>query len=389
MEKAINSRGMFPLVIVLGLFLAGIISDVLAKPAKNFPVEDSSWRNEITAPDTNAATLEKQSGSWKVGGFPIIFYSDETRWAGGAGVQWVRQTKSKKHSSSIGIIGFYTQNKQYVFQISPDLYLKAGAYLFSAGIGHSYYPDKFYGIGNHTHRDDEEDFTYRSFGIRPSVQKRLFANLYVGVQYDFSDEKLTEIEEGKLLASGTISGSNGGSVSGFGLVASWDSRNDNLYPTQDSYHQFTAIFYQSALGSDFNFDSYRLDLRHYLRVFNQQILALQGIISINTGNPPFQSLNPLGLFLRGYYQNRFVDKNLIAGQAEYRLPLIGRFGLVGFVGCGQVARIIENFAIQELKPSAGFGIRFAVVPEQKVNLRIDFGFGKDDSSFDISLMELF
>jgi hypothetical protein len=45
--------------------------------------------------------------------------------------------------------------------------------------------------------------------------------------------------------------------------------------------------------------------------------------------------------------------------------------------------------MDEIKPSAGLGIRFGLVPGENVNLRIDYGIGKDDSSFDINIMELF
>jgi len=343
----------------------------------------------IAEQDTSAFQAEKQTDAWDFGAFPIIFYSDETRLAGGAGVQAVHKTESEQHSSTIGLIGFYTQNKQYVFQVAPELYLKGGSYKLSGGIAYLYYPDKFYGIGNNTSKNDEEDYTSRRFQFNPIVQKKIFSKLYVGFQYNFAYAKLTETEAGKLLDKGIILGSEGGSVSGIGLIATYDSRDNNLYPTSGSYHQFSAVAYEPGLGSDFAYNSYLLDLRHYRPVFSKHILAFQGVIGLNTGNPPFNSLNQLGTYLRGYYQSRFQDKNLITFQAEYRLPLFGRFGLVGFAGCGQVAHEFEKISLNELKPSAGFGIRFALIPEQKVNLRIDFGFGKDDSSFDIVIMELF
>jgi len=223
MEKANITRGMFLLYVFLCLFLSGIISNGLAIQPSSFSVEDSFQHKEIITQDTSASSAADQFSSWNVGAFPIIFYSDETRLAGGAGVQLVNKAKFKIKSSSIGIIGFYTQNTQYVFQIAPNIYLKQGDYILSAGIVYSRYPDKFYGIGNHTSKEDEEDFTSRRFRIRPSIQKKIFSNLYVGVQYDFAYEKLTEIEEGKLLDSGTILGSEGGSASGIGLMALWDS----------------------------------------------------------------------------------------------------------------------------------------------------------------------
>jgi len=388
-ETTKNIRQFLP-YIALVLLIIRINSNVLAQQITGSSVGlESSPYVGIAEQDTSASHAEKQTDAWSFGAFPIIFYSDETRLAGGAGVQAVHKTESEQHSSTIGLIAFYTQNRQYVIQVAPELYLKHGSYKFSGGIAYLYYPDKFYGIGNNTSKDDEEDYTSRRFQFNPIVQKKIFSKLYVGFQYNFAYAKLTEKEAGKLLDKGIILGSEGGSVSGIGVIATYDSRDNNLYPTSGSYHQFSAVAYESGLGTDFTYNSYLLDLRHYRSMFSKHILAFQGVIGINTGNPPFQMVTQLGTYLRGYYQSRFQDKNLVAFQAEDRLPLFGRFGLVGFAGCGQVAPEFGKISLKELKPSAGFGLRFALIPEQKVNLRIDFGIGKDDSSFDIVIMELF
>ena len=189
--------------------------------------------------------------------------------------------------------------------------------------------------------------------------------------------------------SGNILGSEGGVISGFGIKASWDSRNNNLYPTNGSYLQFSALTYEAALGSDFVFNRYMIDLRYYKSLFPKHVLAFQSVLGFSNGNPTFMMFYELGNFLRGYYQSRFMDKNMVIFQAEYRMHLFGRFGLAAFAGMGEVANKFNHISTKELKPSFGFGIRFALIPEQKVNLRIDFGYGKDDSSFDIIINEMF
>jgi hypothetical protein len=70
---------------------------------------------EVTAdthPDSLQSSIEEQE-KYSIGVFPVIFYSDETRLAGGAAAQVVYGGPSRRYSSSIGMIGFYTQNKQY------------------------------------------------------------------------------------------------------------------------------------------------------------------------------------------------------------------------------------------------------------------------------------
>jgi hypothetical protein len=116
---------------------------------------------------------------------------------------------------------------------------------------------------------------------------------------------------------------------------------------------------------------------------------MRGVVGLTTGNPPFQMMHHLGAFMRGYHLNRFRDRNLLAVETEYRFSLFGRFGMVAFAGCGQVAHDVQDFSFDRIKPSVGLGFRFALIPEQKMNLRMDVGIGKDDSSFNITILEMF
>ena len=375
------------LIVLISILLAGSLQS--QEDTNILNSNEGLIHAKIGGQDTAIQKSKAKSTSPSIGAFPIFFYTDETRLAGGAGMQIVYPGKYEHHTSAIGVVGFYTQNKQYIFQISPEIYFKGELYKFSGNYGYANFPDKFYGIGNNTKKTDEEDYTSRLSNFRPILQRKIFSNLYAGIQYDYARAKLTKLEAGKLLHNGAIPGSKGGIVSGIGINVTWDSRNNNLYPSSGSYHQFSAVSYEPALGSDFTFNSYQLDLRHYKSILDQHILAVQSVIALSNGNPPFQMLNQLGAFLRGYYQSRFDDKNLVAFQIEYRMPLFWRFGLAGFAGFGEVAHEFKNISLKEIKPSTGFGIRFALIPEQKVNLRIDFGFGKDDSSFDITINELF
>jgi len=50
---------------------------------------------------------------------------------------------------------------------------------------------------------------------------------------------------------------------------------------------------------------------------------------------------------------------------------------------------MKNIKLRELKPSTGMGIRVAFSPEEKLNIRVDYGFGKNDSNFDIGILESF
>ena len=67
-------------------------------------------------------------------------------------------------------------------------------------------------------------------------------------------------------------------------------------------------------------------------------------------------------------------------QLEYRQYFWWKFGFVVFAGAGDVASELMKFSLTELKYSYGFGLRFLFNKEEKVNLRVDLGFGNDGTS---------
>ena len=162
-----------------------------------------------------------------------------------------------------------------------------------------------------------------------------------------------------------------------------------MYPTSGSYHQISYARAAKAFGSDFSFTAVTFDLRHYRTVFNDKIFAVKGLVGLGFDDMPFQIMYTLGTHIRGYQITRFLDKNIVAAQAEYRQHIAGRFGYIVSGGFGQVAEKIGKVSMGEFKSSFGVGLRFALIPEHNVNLRIDMGIGDDDSSFDINLGEAF
>ena len=93
--------------------------------------------------------------------------------------------------------------------------------------------------------------------------------------------------------------------------------------------------------------------------------------------------------MRGYYEGRYRAYDMVIFLTEYRFPVWRRFGVVVFAGLGDVAGKMTKFHIRDFKVSAGFGARYLFVPEEKLNLRFDFGFGKGTSGFYIDFTEAF
>lgn len=333
----------------------------------------------------NAA--EDSSNGWTA--FPIVFYTTQTKLAGGvAGLLFFRNHEAVR-VSTIGTNLIYTQKKQIITGIGSEIYWRN--YSLDAAIVFSKFPDIFYGVGNNTKNESKEDFTSQAFELSANFQRNLSEQLRLGILYEFQHQKITQVEENGVLAQQTLPGTRGAfNVSGMGLVLSWDSRDNTYNPRRGSFHQLSAIFFEGLFGSDYGCARYQVDIRNYTPLFSGHVFAVQGYLQVITGKAPLQLYPVLGNDnLRGYY-SRYTDRSLLLFQAEYRLPLWKRFGLALFAGAGDVADELIHQNPQEFKIGAGLGLRYLLIAQTGLNLRVDIGFGAGrNSSFDVFPGEAF
>jgi len=342
-------------------------------------------------------TAEQDSVNQKRSGlvfYPIIYYTPETKMAFGATVTYFFREAGSTITSRPSIIfplAIYTQNKQFITQMDVDLYWKDELYHLDGSVGYQKYPGKFYGIGNSTSETNEEEYTYRQSSIDLSFQTRVWKRLYLGALCEIIHNTITEFEEGGMLARGEIPGSGGGTATGPGLLLNWDTRDHIFFPTTGSYHKLSSTFYGRALGGEFTFNKYTLDLRHYYSLHDRHVLAAQGLMNITIGNPPYSSMSLMGgdSLMRGYYLGRYRDNHMIALQVEYRSPQWRRAGVVAFAGLADVASELNELQIRDFKYSVGFGLRYMINPEENINLRLDFGFGKETFGVYMKILEAF
>jgi outer membrane protein assembly factor BamA len=327
---------------------------------------------------------------------PVIFYMPETRFGvGGGGLLTYRPKNSPEDArpSSLFFQAYYTQNKQYGIELTPEFYLKNEDYIVSGYFKISKFPNKFWGIGSQTPDEAEEKYTPRMFNFDLTVQRRILKKerLYAGIQYKFENLKILEFEPDGLLSTGRITGSGGGKLSAMGLILNWDTRDNIFFPRSGNFFQMTTNFYLPAFGSDFTFTSLKLDLRKYFPFFKSDVLAVQVLLQSVSGSPTFRHMAEIGgdKIMRGYYGGRYRDKSMIVLQTEYRMKIWKIFGMVVFAGLADVADKLGNLSLGNLKHSVGLGLRITVVPKEGTNIRLDYGFGKGTSGFYIMASEAF
>jgi len=324
---------------------------------------------------------------------PVIGYAPETKAMGGLAVIGLMRREdgdSADRPSTASASATYTQRDQVMVGAGGEYWSRGNRWRLEGGTYFTRYPYRLYGIGNDT-PDEPELYTPVMYGGGLDARRLVRPHLYVGGDYELQRTEIRRKESGGLLDTGAVTGSDGGRLSSLGVLTSWDTRDNIFWPSRGGYTELNASRADGAIGSDFDFTRVTFDTRRYLRVGARRVLALQGVLMATSGDVPFHRLPQLGggSVMRGYLQGRYRDKALAAVQAEFRTPVWRRLGLALFAGVGEVAPSVSDFRLADIRPGSGFGLRYMLSKEEKLNLRFDLGVGQNSSGTYVTLGEAF
>ncbi|MNC41210.1 hypothetical protein D3C75_899660 [compost metagenome] len=143
------------------------------------------------------------------------------------------------------------------------------------------------------------------------------------------------------------------------------------------------------MGGDSRFNTLEGQYNAYYSLSEKSVLALDVYSRLTTGDVPWDRLSELGddKRMRGYYQGRYRDRNTFSGQVEYRRKLNWRHGYVLWAGAGTLSRKSRDLGQGPWLPTVGAGYRFEFKP--RMNVRLDFGVGRESSGFYFQVGEAF
>ena len=326
--------------------------------------------------------------------FPFVVRSLETDWGfGGIAARFFKFKNSDTaiRTSDVNLLGLYTIRSQLILVLSSTIFFPREDHIARFQASYSYYPDDFWGLGNHTSFTAKEPFSQKQYFVNPQFLKRVHGNMYLGITYEFQHTGPVTYPAGGIIDKENILGRHGGNTSGIGPILSWDTRNNAYSPDHGGFAEIQFEYFDRFLGSDFNFRLLSIDLRKFIHLSDKEVLAFQGLGGLTFGETPFRKLEELGGadMMRGYYGGRYTDKCLIASQVEYRRFLFWRLGAVAFASTGEVAETPGRFELDGFHFAYGAGARFALSKEEKLNLRIDYGIAKHSNAFTAQLRESF
>lgn len=342
----------------------------------------------------SAVDTSKKSLSSRFLLFPFLLKSPETSLGfGAAGAFFFKAQKNEPtdRTSDISLIALYTLRKQVVVVMNSTVYFKGEEKIFRAQVSNSYYPDRFWGLGNSTTKAAEENYSIHQYFINPQFLFRTLQKFYLGINLEFQHVYDFTYERGGVFDREQVVGRFGGDVPGAGVLLTWDTRNSAYSPDKGSFAELNSTRYHKLIGGDFNFWAHTIDLRKFFRLTPSTVLAAQSVLRMSSGEVPVRNLSMVGgsELMRGYWKGRFSDKNMFALQTEFRQFLFWRIGIVGFGGLAQVSDKVSTFGLNQFHWAAGGGLRLMVQKKEKLNLRIDYGFGEQSSGLYVILKEAF
>ncbi len=293
--------------------------------------------------------------------------------------------------SVLGGAALITDNGTRAFALGSELYFKRDTYHVLAGIARGDLNYDFYGTGNAAGNAGVR------FGLNQTgtaffgeIMRRIGWRVFVGPRVWLGTSSLAPQNMGQThpdLPPLNVSFT----MRSLGFKIERDTTPNRFYPVKGTTLHFGADFFAKGLGSTFSFQTYHLTFNAYRSFGDKQVLAYNAFVCATGGQAPFFGECIFGMQgeLRGYPAGRYIDRQMLAAQAEYRRKLVWRLGVVAFGGVGEVAPSLSKFNAGNLLPSVGGGVRFTLSKKYQVNLRADIAQGRDGHTFAMGIGESF
>lgn len=229
----------------------------------------------------------------------------------------------------------------------------------------------------------EADYSNQMFFTMLSLQYQFIPHLFAGANYSFLKSQMDYSEESGMSNTTT-------NISTISLVANYDTRNDQYYPTSGSNSKLQWMNNPDFMN-DFTANRLRTEYNAYYGMHaDRDVLAVRYNGQFGLGDVVFQQQETIGgKDLRGYSSGKYRGDGMIDVQAEYRLNPFDKVGFVGFAGIATIyGSTVEEYNWKAY-PGAGVGVRYRAFKTTKMNIGLDAAVGKEDWGIYFRVAEAF
>ncbi len=319
--------------------------------------------------------------------FPIYERVDASTTAGGLDFAYYfrRQGEDPKSvPNSIRALFTAGQNQYVNTGISFDNYWNDGYHNIFAFLGYLRRPANFYQIAA---TDPQLLGTYRATDVNFNIlyRQKVFDDTYLGAIYDYESDNIGLRVPSNVFNDKVFPGLTGSISSGFGVVFG-NMPNVSIFSPHTSFaYEITNILYLSAFGSTSDFGKHTFDVREYVGLFPNHLIALQLYMNFLSGTPTYSQLSSVGDIFRAYYHDKYLDYHVITIRGEYRWTLFDRFMLTAFLGAGYHSSALSKFRLNNYLPSYGAGFRYLLSEELNSFVRLEYFEGRGSRGFMLGL----
>lgn len=246
---------------------------------------------------------------------------------------------------------------------------------------------QFWGIGydDASNNANESDYKYLKSEILADWTVRVGKNVYMGplAQFDYIHGR--DFDKPWLWRDEPTRTFN----LGVGFCMRLDTRDFLTNAFRGIYLDVTQRFNPRFLGNKQAFSMTEVTAASYNPAWKGATIATRIHGRAMYGNVPWGLLSTIGgaNTMRGYFEGRYRDKCELDATVELRQHVWRRNGFVVWLGAGTVFPAFDKLRWRCVLPNYGIGYRWEF--KQRVNVRLDLGFGKHSPGFVFSINEAF
>lgn len=254
----------------------------------------------------------------------------------------------------------------------------------------STFSTSYWGMGyaNADNDDNETDYRRNRINAMARFMVKLAPNTYIGPFVNYRVTQASDVNEDfSYLWQGQDKTIHTYTA---GLSFTYDSRDFMLNASKGVFVQIDQTFTPRCFGNGkYNFSTTEATFATYGKLWKGAILAGELHGQFNYGHIPWSQLATVGSNdrMRGYYEGRYNDKNVIEGQVELRQHIKGRNGVVAWVALANAFPNFKNIAWRYTLPNAGVGYRWEF--KKRINIRVDYGFTRNGGGLIFNINEAF
>lgn len=330
--------------------------------------------------ESNVDKTKTKSFDFSIIGGP--HYSSDIKFGVGVVAAGLFRADKKNLELPPSDVSFYadvTTTGYYLLGIRGHTYFNGGKYLLNYN-GYFYsMPSLFYAAGYRNGiNNNYTKYLRLENQLKVDFLYRIFRNGYIGTNVNFnfaSGRKFKDISY--------LEGQNKQYIcTGIGVLFEYDSRDFVPNAYKGMLFKIDQRFYPDFLGNNKYFMRTEVFLDAYKQLWKGSVLAFDFHTLLNFGKNhiPWSMDAVMGgsYRMRGYYEGRFRDKCMSEVQLELRQNVWRRNGIVVWVGAGNVYPSLSKVNLRQTLPNYGIGYRWEF--KNRINVRLDYGFGKDGQS---------